>query len=165
MRASVNDCGFTANTQPSTSPTCNQVLVGKIAVGQSCDPLVTTLNLCVAGAYCNGGATPACTTYLSDGASCAMGGRCLSTSYCDDVSETCKARPKSGQACSASAICDSTGTKLVCLPSMVCGPPGAEKAACTSNEQCLSGNCGTAMPRTCLPSSTPPSTLRDTLCK
>lgn len=164
-RARYMDCEFTANNTPSTSPTCAQVLVGKLTLGQSCDPLVS--NLCVAGTYCDSAlASPVCTSYLNDGTACGMGGRCTSTSYCDVTTpQTCKPVPKSGQACTALSGCDSTATRLVCLPSMVCGPPAADGAACMSSTQCMSGNCSNAMPRTCLASTTPPSTLRDSLCK
>jgi hypothetical protein len=164
VRAQYADCELAINNLPSQSPTCAQVLVGKLALGQACDP--TVMNLCVAGTYCDGTlASPVCSSYLADNATCGMGGRCATTSYCDVTGTmTCKPYPKNGQACSALAICDSSIAKSVCLPSMLCGPPAADGAACTTSTQCLSGTCGTAMPRTCLPSAVPPTTVRDTLC-
>jgi hypothetical protein len=163
-RARYQDCELAVINQPSLTPVCSQVLVGKLSLGQACDPTVT--NLCVSGTYCDQTlASPVCSSYLADSAPCGTGGKCAATSYCDVAgSMTCKPYPKSGQACGGLAVCDSTSTKLVCLPSMLCGPPAADGGACAMNAHCMSGNCGTATPRTCVPSATPPSTVRDSLC-
>ena len=162
-RARYMDCELSTTNLPTLSPTCNQVVVGKLALGQSCDPAAS---FCIAGTYCDSsGGSSVCTGYLADGATCGMG-RCGSTSYCDvTATQTCKPLPKNGQACTALSGCDTSTAKLVCLPSMVCGPPAADGAACTSGTQCLNGTCGVTAPRTCLPSTTLPTTVREALCK
>ena len=164
VRAQYVDCELAAINLPTLSPMCGLVLVGKLALGQACDPTVT--NLCVSGTYCDGTmASPVCSSYLADNAPCGTGGRCATTSYCDVTGTmTCKPIPKNGQACTPLIGCDSTTAKSVCLPSMVCGPPAADGAACNTASQCLSGSCGTATPRACLPSATPPTSVRDTIC-
>ena len=75
---------------------------------------------------------------------------------------TCKPLAKTGESC-MTAPCDTTGTKLVCLPSKACGSPQDDGATCATISQCKSATCtipvGMTM-GTCQPSKLPPKLLR-----
>lgn len=162
-RTRYTNCDTPQPVLPDLSVACGRVLTGTAQVGQSC----TTTNpyACVSNAYCatnamTGQAT--CTAYLKDGDSCATGGQCLPTSYCDPnvMSRVCRAKPRNGESC-ASSSCDTSGGKLVCLPSGNCGAPQDDGAMCANNSQCKSGICGPA--RTCT-SVGVANNLRDAIC-
>jgi hypothetical protein len=72
--------------------------------GQSCGQDLD----CVAGDYCKfAPAGSACTARIADGASCAgsPSSACLTASYCDQGSQTCKPLLLGGSACTLDAQC------------------------------------------------------------
>ena len=166
-RAQLNNCDALVSNLPSTTTACTRILVGTAAVGQTCD---MTLQNCVTGAYCVTGMNgPACAAYKNNGESCAMNELCNTGFYCDrtmPAMATCKPLAKTGESC-MTAPCDTTGTKLVCLPSKACGSPQDDGATCASISQCKSATCtipvGMTM-GTCQPSKLPPKLLRDQVC-
>lgn len=162
QRSRSASCDLELLNQPSISPMCAQILVGTIEVNQPCNTAAAAG--CVANAYCDA-TTATCRTYLADGAACGTGGRCKTTSYCDTTAMVCKPLPRAGEACSALVTCDSTGERLVCAPDMKCSTPLGDGATCTSSTQCKSGTCSTGTTRVCTPATTPPQTVRDSLCR
>jgi hypothetical protein len=153
------NCDVPVSMTTDTSVPCAKYLIGATPVGMPCDQ---TIEQCVPSAYCNGAV---CTAYLNSGDSCATGGVCGSGLFCDTLNtKTCKPLAQSGQSCAA-VNCDPQ-TKLVCLPTKLCGMPQADGALCAMNNQCLNNRCfgsGTA-PMTCQPPIIPAQTLRDQVC-
>lgn len=163
-RSRTTSCDIELLNQPTLSPTCAQVLVGTVDVGQACN--ISGSNNCVANAYCDTGTTT-CRAFLADGTTCggAMGGRCKTTSFCDTMALVCKPLPKAGESCATGGSCDTTGERLVCAPTGLCSSPLADGTTCTTSAQCKSNSCGSGTPRICVPAATPPQTVRDSLCR
>lgn len=170
LRARKNNCDALFSNLPSITTACARILVGTAAVGQTCDTTLPMQN-CVAGAYCvtTGMNGPTCAAYKNSGESCVMG-TCNTNLYCDatvPAMAVCKPLGKTGEPCMTTATCDTTGTKLVCLPSKTCGSPQDDGAACASSNQCKSTTCtipAGMMMGTCQPSRLPPKLLRDDVC-
>jgi hypothetical protein len=118
--------GYTCDT--ASGLTCDgntQKCVALAPVGQACQ----SDSDCVAGAYCGFGSSGSqCATRLADGASCVDSPTgCITTSYCDSTSSTCKPLLATGAPCSTSRQCssqqcvndvcsggDSLGLQLLC---------------------------------------------------
>ena len=156
-RASHESCDALAASLPELPAACASVVVGTSPLGSACDPMGPSL--CIPGAYCDG-LRRSCIKYLGSGDSCASG-RCGPGLYCDPAARTCSPLPRSGESCASSMSCDGSPTKLICLPTMVCGAPLPDGQPCMQATQCQSGICI----NTCVPLTTPPRTVRYELCR
>jgi len=121
--------GFTcAVADGLTCDDTTQKCIALATVGQAC----SSDSDCIPSAYCAFGSGQAqCAMRLADGASCSSAGTgCLSTSFCDPGSMTCKPLLPNGTACTDSQACASQDcANMVCSGSnnlglqILCGSP------------------------------------------
>jgi hypothetical protein len=121
--------GFTcAVADGLTCDDTTQKCIALATVGQACG----ADSDCVTSAYCSFGSGQAqCATRLADGASCSSAATgCLSTSFCDPTSMTCKPLLANGAACTDSQACLSGDcVNMACSGSnnlglqLLCGSP------------------------------------------
>jgi hypothetical protein len=122
-RAQLNNCDALVSNLPSTTTACTRILVGTAAVGQTCD--MTLQELRHRRLLCHRHERPRLRRLqeqrrvLCHGR--AVQHRLLLRPHVPAMA-TCKPLAKTGESC-MTAPCDTTGTKLVCLPSKACGSP------------------------------------------
>jgi hypothetical protein len=142
--------GYTCSGEPPNL-TCISERHPIASLGGSCAPVAPTgpAILCGPGLRCNR-QTLTCATTANEGDACTPGeGMCVTFTYCDSSSKSCRPDPGSGGMCGSTPA----GELMTCLPGLYCKLPsdispigtcvplGGPGAACSGNFECASDSC------------------------
>jgi hypothetical protein len=103
---------------------------------------------CADGLYCDGGGTQTCLALLAPGDQCPTGAGCPTGNWCDPADTTCKALPKTGEACTVLCEPAATCAEGTCQPRPAAGQPCLNQQ-CVFGASCDNGTCVEDPPLIC----------------